>query len=134
VLLVKTYLAASAVHGIGVYAAEPIEEGAIIWAFNPVLDILVSPEQLASLPDIGQNFLRKYAYPHAASPAYVLCADDARFMNHSDQPNIRSIYPEGDLHGLDLAARLIQAGEELLCDYLTFDADHARKLGGASQS
>lgn len=132
-LLVKTYLAHSAIEGFGVFAGEAIEEGTVIWAFNPAVDILLPIGDLPSLPDVAQHFVKRYAYPHETLNAYVLCGDDARFMNHSDRPNIRSIYPDGDIHGIDLAARAIQKGEEIVCDYFTFDPEHARRLSGLPQ-
>jgi len=44
----------------------------------------------------------------------AVCADDARFMNHSENP---SCLDEGETTS---AKRDIQAGEELTCDYRTF--------------
>jgi SET domain-containing protein len=133
VLLVKTYLAQSAIDGFGVFASEAIEEGTVIWVFNPAVDILLPMRDLADLPEIAQQFIKRYAYPHQSLQAYVLCGDDARFMNHSDRPNIRSIYPDGDIHGIDLAARPIKRGEEIVCDYFTFDSEHARRLSDLRQ-
>ena len=54
---------------------------------------------------------------------YELCSDDARFFNHSDEPNTGSISND-----TDVALRDIQQGEELTCDYRTFDADWQLKL------
>jgi uncharacterized protein len=133
VLLVKTYLSSSAIDGFGVFAGQTIEEGTPIWAFNPLIDMLIDDHGFQSLPDIAQAFVTKYAYRHDQLRTYVLCSDDARFMNHSDMPNVRSIYPEGDIHGIDLAARRIAEGEEITCDYATFDPEHFKRLTGAAR-
>jgi hypothetical protein len=52
---------------------------------------------------------------------YVLCFDDGRFFNHSDSPNvIDGLTP--DTAQSSIAVRDIFPGEELTCDYRTFDA------------
>lgn len=38
-LLVPTYVAPSAIQGLGVFAAEPVTEGAPIWRFEPGIDL-----------------------------------------------------------------------------------------------
>ena len=42
----------------------------------------------------------------------MLNGDDARFLNHDDEPNTDNSGP------VTLAARDIAAGEEITCDYL----------------
>ena len=50
---------------------------------------------------------------------------DARYFNHSEEPNTVDLDgPEGPT----VAARDIQPGEELTCDYRLFDADVLVKL------
>jgi len=46
----------------------------------------------------------------------ILCGDDARFINHSDTPNIASDYTL-DPYGADIAVRDIEAGEEITTGY-----------------
>src|SRR3546814_1178092 len=62
-LLVKTYVAPSRIHGLGLFAAERIPRGARIWEFNPVMDRFVSREEFESLPPAARESLRVYAYP-----------------------------------------------------------------------
>ncbi len=52
---------------------------------------------------------------------FVLCADDARLMNHSDDPTVVGDYEAEPVCGVDIAARDIEPGQELTCDYATFD-------------
>ena len=47
---------------------------------------------------------------------YILCCDNARFINHSNTPNIQSDFST-DRYGVDVAARDIETGEELTIDY-----------------
>ena len=124
-LLVKTRIAPSAIHGIGLFADEFIPKGTIIWEFTHGYDVYVTPEQIRVLPAAAQASLLKYCHRDDLSGDYVLCADDARFFNHADQPNTVDLPgPEGET----VAARDIAIGEELTCDYWAFDADAAFKL------
>ena len=61
----------------------------------------------------------------------MLCADYARFFNHSDDPNVRNT-DDSSQNGwcVDRAARDITRGEELTCDYREFDADFDQKFEG----
>ncbi len=127
-LLVKTRLAPSAIEGLGVFAAEDITKGTIVWQFVPGVDLLIDPSELPSLPAAVVEHCQRYAYLHTETGEYVLCGDDARFVNHSDDPNLIGIYPPGDKQGVDIAARDIRAGEELTSDYQTFDVEFRQKL------
>jgi SET domain-containing protein len=48
-------------------------------------------------------------------------------MNHSEKPNLLDLET-------NIAARDIQAGEELTCNYYLFDLDADRKLRGKVRS
>jgi hypothetical protein len=61
----------------------------------------------------------------------VLCGDDARFFNHEDEPTCRD-FPDLD-GGTTVAARDIELGEELTCDYASFDAQHVPHADGGSK-
>ena len=128
-LLVKTTLAPSSIEGLGVFAAESIRAGTVVWKFVPGIDLLLSDERIARLPDIVTEVCERYAYRHGRLNNYVLCGDDARFVNHSDDPNTKGIYPPGDDQGMDIATRDIEEGEEITCDYRTFDPEFVKKLG-----
>ena len=111
--LVPTYVAQSAIHGLGVFAAAPIAKGTPIWRFEPAVDKVVPEEVVASLPEVPRRFFETYAYLSPDIPGgYVLNGDDARFLNHDDSPNTDNSGP------VTLAARDIAAGEEITCDYL----------------
>jgi SET domain-containing protein len=51
-------------------------------------------------------------------------------MNHAEDPNTAGVHEPGAIEGYDVATRDIEAGEELTCDYRTFDAHVDLKLGG----
>ena len=121
-LLVKTKLDVSPIHGIGLFAAEFIPEYTIIWKFNPCIDLRLCAEQIEQLPASCGEQIRKYTYREIHTGLYVLCGDDARFFNHSDEPNCLDFY-HNEEEDLTVANRNINAGEELTCNYALFDLD-----------
>jgi uncharacterized protein len=121
-LLVKTNLAPSRIHGIGLFAAEDIPRGTVIWRRDPSIDVELTEEQLEALAPPSREQIVKYTYLDIVRRTYVLCGDDARFFNHEDAPNCVD-YPDAD-GGTTVAARDIRAGEELTSDYGKFDANH----------
>jgi uncharacterized protein len=121
-LLVKTKLAHSAIHGIGLFADEFIPRGTIIWKFNPVIDITLCLDQIEKLAEPSFEQIKKYTYRSMISGCYVLCGDDARFFNHSTEPNCYDVC-ESEEQDLTIASRDIEKGEELTCDYALFDLD-----------
>jgi uncharacterized protein len=130
-LMVKTKLALSEIAGIGLFAAEDIVKGTVTWRLMPRFDLVISDADLNALPEPARSNMREHVYFHARSGLWVLCADNARFMNHANEPNTAGVHPDGSVEGYDIATRDIRAGEELTCDYRTFDADAERKLGPA---
>ncbi len=127
-LLVKTRLRASPIHGIGLFADEPIAKGTPTWKFLDGFDFRFPPVILEQLSPAAREQFLTYTYFQKGVGMYELCSDDARFFNHSDTPNTMCIQAEsGD--GLDLAVRDIQVGEEMTCDYKSFDPDWEQKLG-----
>lgn len=119
--LISTYLAESHIHGIGVFATEPIPADTQIWAFDPRVDWKLQPEELAAFPEPYQSRLRAWCYLNDDG-VYVLCGDNAKFMNHTEAPNCDD--PEGRY---TVTNRAIEAGEELTCNYFTFDRESAAK-------
>ncbi|MFA5956471.1 SET domain-containing protein [Hyphomicrobium sp.] len=129
-LMVKTRLGVSDIAGIGLFAAEDIPKGTETWRFMGDFDRLLTEDEIESLPEVARANLLDHVYLHEASGKFVLCADNARFMNHADIPNTEGVHEPGEIEGYDIATRDILAGEEITCDYRTFDAHVDVKLGG----
>jgi uncharacterized protein len=85
-------------------------------AFTPGFDLDLYPDILEAQPAVFRERLLHYGYIDPRINRYILCCDDARFINHSDTPNLRTDFSL-DRHGVDIAARDIEAGEELTIDY-----------------
>lgn len=120
-MLVETVTKQSSIHGLGLFADQFIAEGTPTWRFVPGIDQAIHPERIEQIPDLSREWFKRYAYLDIKTGLYVLCADDARYMNHSDSPNVTGDYDLDPVFGVDVAARDIEEGEELTCDYRTFD-------------
>jgi SET domain-containing protein len=116
-LTVKTRVHLSPIEGLGLFANEIIRAGQIIWEFHPIFDTTYSQEEFERLPGAAKPHIRKYSYFCPEKQKWILCGDDARFMNHSDTPN--TFEEPGNR---TIAVRDIAIGEELTCDYRQFDA------------
>ena len=126
-MLVKTKMGVSSIEGAGIFATEFIPKGTKIWELS-FPDIELTVAQVNALPDIARESFKHYAYFSKTKGTYILCFDDARFFNHSDDPNTKSIDSSDGQINADIAARDIQPGEELTTDYHVFDRDFAYKM------
>ena len=124
-MLVRTYVAQSPIEGIGIYAAEPIQQGTLIWQLDHRLDLTVTLEELCSLPSHQQDYFQRYSFPHLQRPGHIVLEfDNGRFMNHTLKPNT-------DFTQFDKgwAIRDIAVGEEITCNYHEFDPTFAGHFG-----
>lgn len=115
-LLVATRIGPSSIHGLGLFTVAALPKGTLIWRFTPGFDLVLDPALLQALPAAQRDNLLHYGYIDARLQRYILCCDDARFINHSPDPNLCSDYRR-DPFGEDTATRDIAAGEELTVDY-----------------
>lgn len=125
-LRVPTYVAPSSIAGVGLFAGVSLPTGAVVWQYDEGVDWRISSEDLERFPEPYGAWLRPYLY-REPSGVYVLCGDNAKFMNHADEPNCDD---DGEI--FTIALRPIAAGEELTCDYRLFDRD-TREFGFAFQ-
>jgi SET domain-containing protein len=123
-LRVPTYVAPSPIAGVGLFAATDLPPGSVIWQYTDGVDWKISPTELLLFPEPFQSKLRHYLYQEDTG-LYVLCGDNAKYMNHSDDPNCDDEGGE-----FTIARRRISAGEELTCDYRLFDLE-SKTLGVA---
>lgn len=114
-LLVRTKLKSSSIHGLGVFAAEFIAKGTLVWKFDEGFDHQVSREYVQTLPKIAKDAIAHYS--EFNNNGFYISGDDSRFINHSDNPNIKTVkepYECFALHDIEIS-------EELLEDYREFD-------------
>jgi len=127
-LLVKASLKPSAIHGLGCFTEEHITKGQLVWVYDERIDVRIRESELPNLPEPVQEFLHYYGYMEMfeGERIIVLCGDHSKHMNHADEPNLL------DAGQQNFAARDIEIGEELTCDYYWFDLDVGSKLGSAA--
>lgn len=120
-MLVRTYVAPSAIEGLGVYADEFILSGTPIWQFNPKFLATFSPSDIDELPPHTREFVEKYSFPHIDNDNHLVVElDNGRFMNHSEKPNTDfTEFTRG------YALRDIGQGEEITCNYYQIDPGFA---------
>lgn len=97
--------------GLGLFATRRIDAGTLVWV-EDCLDQRLPIEQFLRLPEAMRRRAHAHAYIPGAVDYYLLCWDDAKFMNHSCEPNCMSVTP-----GIEIAVSDILAGEQLTCDY-----------------
>ncbi len=117
-LLVKAYTDKSTIHGIGLFAGERIPKGTLIWQFNPGVDWLISEADVMALPKPEHEDMQNHSYFVPLLNARVVCGDDARYLNHHPAPHATCC--DTEVVGCTTAARDIEIGEELTCDYHKF--------------
>jgi uncharacterized protein len=122
---VNTYVAASPIEGVGVFTAEPIVKGQIVWCFDPLFDRLIPVADYEHARPLVKDFLDKYAYPSPDNPGYLVYeTDNGRFMNHFTTPNLDFS------DDVAKALRDIAAGEELTCNYADFYPEYVLMPSG----
>ena len=117
-IIVRTYLEKSPIHGFGVFAAEPVAKGAVVWEFHPVFDIRITEEEFEKLPDASRREIEPHCYQPEPGGEIYYESTMGKYMNHSREPNV-----DFSEVGVGVATRDIQQGEELTCDYRHFMAD-----------
>jgi len=116
-LTVKTKLREIPGKGIGLIADQKIKKGQSTWTFNSVIDIRVFKKEV---PEEMNEFFDTYAVDHGKD-YFLLNTDNARFTNHSKNPNTKSLGIDKD----NVALRDIDKGEELTIDYDEIDVNGA---------
>jgi hypothetical protein len=96
--------------GYGVVATKFIPKGTITWALDK-FDRIFTLDQIKSMEPVYQNIMDIYSY-RSPEGKYILCWDNARFVNHSSNSNCITTAYE-----FEIAVRDIHPGEELTDDY-----------------
>jgi SET domain-containing protein len=121
-LRVKTYLAPSPIEGTGLFLAEPVGAGTVLWAFDEGFDPFVTMEEavrVASASPSAAEYVRNFGYVDIWRPGYITFnIDNERFKNDSTAPNC--IVGES---GESIAAMDLRAGQELTNNYEDFLID-----------
>lgn len=128
--LTKVAFGESSIHGIGVFALEPIKRGTKVWTVDPSMKFMKRAE-LAALPADELRFALHGGYLHFPSQRFVYYDDGMEYVNHAEgrAANIGILEWTPLMEDNCTALRDIRAGEELLEDYtfwstLQLQSDH----------
>lgn len=105
-ILIKTFIDKSFIHGIGLFTDEHIKKGQIIAKLNH-LDITIAAAKVP--PEHKEHFDFYFSLHGGYYQTYI---DNMRFMNHAENPNCID-----KQDGAMVAIKDIKKGEELTCDY-----------------
>lgn len=108
-LTIKTYIAPSELQGNGLFAAEAVKKGAIVHIHEPDFEKEFTVPQYNAMTERQKLFLDTYAVYENGT--YTIDIDEAKYINHSDTPNVQF----NEEHGVALKDMYI--GEEITCDY-----------------
>ena len=114
-LLIETRVDVSEVHGLGTFTLNDVEEGTVVWRFDPIIDRIIRKDEIQYLPDHVIEHLRVYSTTDPDGH-YRIALDNNKFTNHSHEPN--TVWDE--FEWVFKAAHDIKAGEELTKDYTTY--------------
>lgn len=104
--------------GYGVVATRLIPKGTVTWALDK-LDRIFTPQAVAAMDPLYAPILEHYTFRDQRGN-YILCWDNARYVNHSFHPTcITTAYD------FELAVRDIKPGDELTDDYGFLNVTHA---------
>ena len=118
-LRVKTYLDKSSIHEIGVFAAQDIKEGDLVWKFVPEIDRIIEFRDYEQ----DKDFIDTYAYYDKQLNKLILSADNDRFTNHSNTPNTIAL-DNGDV----VAYKDIVIYDEITINYYDIDKFAENKI------
>lgn len=116
--LIKTYIDRSNIEGIGLFVAEFIPKGTLIWRFTKNFDIEISKNKFENikkeLTKIELDYILRYSFD--TENTIIFCTDDAKYCNHSYEANTGGIEKQ-------IALKDINIREEITCNYKELNGD-----------
>jgi hypothetical protein len=102
--------------GYGIFATAFMPMGTIVYVEDP-LDIKISAENALLQDDRYKGFIKKYSVRDRQGN-YILCWDNAKYVNHCCQFNTISTG-----YDFEIAIRDIEAGEQITDEYGLFNLE-----------
>lgn len=119
-ILVPHYIGSSAIAGVGLFTTVSISAGETVYRFSYRFVQIITDAEVRAMPAASRERIANYSYRGKGRDrlqgAMYYCADDSRFMNHSNQPNTCWL-EDSETY---IATRDIPADTELTCDYADF--------------
>ena len=113
-MLFKTYVATSSIHGLGLFANEPIPKNSLFWKHDNIIDGWLDIRSVEGKHsyDVFLNHMNYFYCYDRSLDLYIKHADNIIFINHSDKSNLTS--PTKYLH---ITNKDIKVGEEITLNY-----------------
>ena len=115
-------------HGIGLFAAENLQKGAVVYTASPVLDLNITKEQFDALDEREKKEMRWWGFWDAPHNVWHVDFDVSKFINHSTEGTVTQNAAHQDAYLV--TTRDVQAGEELTQNYLEFESAEDLKARG----
>jgi uncharacterized protein len=116
-LIARTSVGLSHIKGLGLFAAEFIPARTVVWRKTANNPLRYTPESFAKLPERMRDFILFYGFMDIDSGEYQVDIDNARFVNHSEYPNVFNSRNE-----IEMIARVdIHPGDEITINYRRVD-------------
>ncbi len=115
-------------HGIGLFAAEEIAKGKLIYTASPLLDVNITQERFESLHDREKQEILWWGYFDKRTNMWHVDFDVSHFINHAKIGTVTQDQNHKETYLV--ATRDIKEGEELTQNYLEFETkEDLRKRG-----
>ena len=121
-LLVKTYLDKSPIHGFGLFTDEDIPVGTTVWRMSE-LDMVLEKDDFEKLPETAKSYIRHHGDWDIQMQKITMSFDNDKFINHSFNPNLT--YKKDQTTYANIP---IKKGEEITINYYEFDESASDKL------
>lgn len=118
---IKYKLDISNIHGIGLFAAEDLKVGQLIYTASPMLDVNITQEQFDSLSENERSEIMWWGFRIPETGIWHVDFDVTKFINHSSVPTVTQDKDRSDAYLV--ATRAVKVGEELTQDYREFETE-----------
>ena len=120
-LRVNTMLLPSSLEGFGLFTCGHIKKGTVTWERDSE-DFSFTMEGYlqrfsAEVREYKKEQTEAHSYFDETVGLWIYCVDEQKYINHSEDPNIISTPHQ------DIAARDIDSGEEMTCDYEAYESN-----------
>ena len=118
----------SPLHGVGLFTTQLLKKGQLVYTASPLLDLNISQAAFDSLCPSEQQEIRWWGFWNKSEQVWHVDFDVSKFMNHSYQATVTQDPNHVDAYLI--AARDVEAGEEMTQNYLEFESEEDLKARG----
>jgi uncharacterized protein len=118
---IKYKLKTSELHGIGLFADQPIKKGDLIYTASPLLDLNITQVQFDNLDQKEKDEILWWGFFDQPSQMWHVDFDVSKFINHSTDATLTQDLKHDEAHLV--STRDINSDEELTQNYLEFESE-----------